>query len=123
QRTMVGVTADHIWAGSEQDSQSFVDRSSHDDSPYAPCVTRPRVVVHPTPSRSPPGTGNVSVDAISTTAHLVPLERKFAMADEAHWGRRRNTRNGFGCSGGAHLDAEEYDRRGEGSHKEAVKVA
>src|SRR5215468_6742269 len=78
QRTIVGVTTDHIWAGSGRDFQSFVDRSSHDDSPCAPCVTRPRVVVHPTPSRSPPGTGHVSVDAISTTAHLVPLAWRFA---------------------------------------------
>jgi hypothetical protein len=53
----------------------------------------------------------------------VPLERKFAMADEADCGTRRNDRDGFGCSGGAHLDAEEYDRHWEGSRKGAVKVA
>ena len=62
-------------------------------------------------------------DALSTTAHLVPLERQLAMADEADCGTRRNDRHGFGCSGGVRLDAEEYDRRGEGSHKGVVKVA
>src|SRR6266704_1357443 len=58
-RTMVGVTTDRIWAGVGQDFQCFVDRSSHNASPCAPCVTRLRVVIHPTPSRSPPGAGHV----------------------------------------------------------------
>jgi hypothetical protein len=43
------------------------------------------------------------------------LEQKFAMADEADCGIvRRNDRHGFGCSGGARLDAREYDRQGRG---------
>src|SRR5262245_11778820 len=124
QRTIVGVTTNHIWAGVGQDFQCFVDRSSHDDSPYAPWVTRPRVVVHSTPSRSPPGAGHVSVDAISPHNPPRTVGVEVCKADEADCGTaRRNDRHGFGGSGGAPLDAGEYDRPWEGSRKGAVKVA